>query len=180
MDQSMQHENVSERADAKWPVVDAHTPDFIFPSMDVMKFLQYNLQLPAIDHQHAADLLLDGTEQVKTEGLDVVHTTDSVTVGLGLTDEEVVSQPSTLWFVQQPLQRDPTLPVVEPQLEPDVRMAERPGDLASDAMEIMHAECDYQESKNVPYVQSFQDQAGMNTSRRRRMGLLHHGLDEVG
>jgi hypothetical protein len=181
MDQSMRHENVSKSADAELPVVDAHTPDFIFPSVDVLRLLSYDLQLPAIDYrQGAANQHLDGNEHDQTEGLDVVRTTDSSAVCPGLTDAEVESLPSMFWFVRQPLRQDPTLPVVVQQFELEVRMTERPGDLASGAIEMMHAGCDYQERENMPYAQSFQDQSGMHTSRRRHMDLLQHGLDEVG
>lgn len=182
MDRSLRDENVSEGPEAKLSVLDSHTSDFISPTMDVMKFLPYDLQLPAIDYRPNGDesLVPDVGEYAQLAGLDVVRTIDNATTDLGIPGGEASSQSSALRLVQQAFQRDPTLPVAEHQFGLEVRVAERPGDLASDALDMMHAESDYQESKNLPYEQSFQDQSGMNTRRRRHMDLLQHGLDEVG
>ncbi|HEY7416385.1 MAG TPA: hypothetical protein VH593_14425 [Ktedonobacteraceae bacterium] len=84
------------------------------------------------------------------------------------------------------VQHDPTMPDLlvpdfqHPQLTPDIKMTGRPGDLAPGALDVMHEQPTYQQLDDVPYSQVFMDQTGMNTTRRRHMDLLMHGLDEVG
>lgn len=73
---------------------------------------------------------------------------------------------------------DPLLPDLHhPDLTPQATMPDRPADLASSALQIMHVEKTYQQLANKTYPAIFMDQSGMNSSRSRHMDLLMGGLD---
>jgi hypothetical protein len=77
-------------------------------------------------------------------------------------------------------QPDPLLPdLQDPQLQPDVHMLDRPGDLDARAFGAMNVDPAIQSARSVPYKQSFMDAAGMNNTRRRHLDLLQDGLHRV-
>lgn len=76
--------------------------------------------------------------------------------------------------------QDPLLPDLQrPALPLDVQMQERPGDLASGALEQMHMQPLYQQLDHVPYDEVFMEQSGINSTQRRHNELLMGGLDAV-
>jgi len=54
---------------------------------------------------------------------------------------------------------------------------ERPGDLAPDALDVLHHSLLYQQLAEKHYPEVYADQRGMNNRRSRKMTLLMKGLD---
>lgn len=73
---------------------------------------------------------------------------------------------------------DPPLPDLQhPDLSPQIRMQQRPGDLDPSALQTMHLGAAYQQLDHKTYPVVFMDQSGMNANWSRRMDLLMRGLD---
>ncbi|HTK10597.1 MAG TPA: hypothetical protein VL485_25720 [Ktedonobacteraceae bacterium] len=75
---------------------------------------------------------------------------------------------------------DPLLPdLQQPEIEQQVTMPaeERPGDLAPDALAVMHQSLRYQQIADKDYPEVFMDQRGTNDRRSREFTLLMKGLD---
>lgn len=79
-------------------------------------------------------------------------------------------------FLRNPSDPDPQLPDLQnPQLEPEVHMMERPGDMDDSALSTMPSDPTYDQVKNVGYDISYMVQPG-STRRSRHMDLLMNGL----
>ncbi|HEY4384745.1 MAG TPA: hypothetical protein VGN34_09760 [Ktedonobacteraceae bacterium] len=75
---------------------------------------------------------------------------------------------------------DPLLPdLQQPEIGQQVTMPaeERPGNLAPDALDIMHQSLRYQQIASKDYPEVFMDQRGTNDRRSREFTLLMKGLD---
>jgi len=73
---------------------------------------------------------------------------------------------------------DPMLPDLrQPDLEQQVHMLHRPGDLATGALDEMHRDATYQRLPTDQYRELWMQQAGDNQARERHMGMRMRGLD---
>ncbi len=75
---------------------------------------------------------------------------------------------------------DPSIPDLQyPDLKQQVQMApdERPGNLASDALDVLHATGSYQQAAEATYPASWMDARGVNSTRTRHLSLLNDGLE---
>ena len=75
---------------------------------------------------------------------------------------------------------DPLVPDLQyPDLTQQTQMPadERPGDLDSSALDVMHATLSYQQASDTSYPEAWMDQHGINTARSRHLSLLNDGLD---
>ncbi len=152
--------DVSSVAGAAQPAP-THAPTFTSPATSVPELAPYNLVGPGIDLQSAlpADPLLpDLSEYAHPYGLDILAHTVT---------QHTFSEIDPLW---------PDLH--HPDLTQQTQMPARPGDLATDALQMMHMDLTYQELDDKTYPEVFLDQAGTNTTRTRHMDLLMRGLDE--
>ena len=81
--------------------------------------------------------------------------------------------------ISDALAGDPALPDLHtPMLTQQVMMPDRPGDLASGALDAMRDEASYRQLGDASYREVYMDASGINTTRRRHMDLLMRGLDE--
>ncbi len=137
----------------------SNPPTFTRPDTDVPELAPYDLTEPGINLHStlsADPLLPDLSEYTHPYGLTI--------------------QPSP---GNAPLQIDPLLPDLQhPDLTQQMHMPERPGDLASDALQAMHQDATYQLLDDKTYPAMFMDATGSNTTRSRHMDLLMHGLDQ--
>ena len=151
---------VSKIASAAMPP-STNAPTFTGPDTEVPKLAPYDLIEPGIDLHAAlpaASLLPDLTEYTHPHGLDILQDAS---------------------LQREMTQSDPLLPDLQhPDLTQQAHMAERPGDLAADALHAMHMDLTYQQLDTKTYPEVFIDQSGSNTTRSRHMDLLMHGLDE--
>lgn len=164
-----------------------NAPDFGKPDFSQPGLQSYDLTAPGINYSPSSafapdPMLPDLTEYRHPYGLDVYNqgSTDlfmpDPLMGALLAD----NLPKGLTVVHNPQEPDALMPDLQhPQLTQDVHMTERPGDLASSALEQMHQSPIYQQFGTVPYNQVFMDQSGANSSQRRHYDLLMHGLDTV-
>lgn len=77
-----------------------------------------------------------------------------------------------------PLDCDPALPDLKyPTTRPEVMMQDRPGDLADDALDVMHQLPTYKQIPASSYEELYMAQAGDNRARERHQGMLMYGLD---
>lgn len=170
------------------PVItsDATSPDFASLHVPLQPYdLDAGMNY-AYGAEFAADPLLpDLTEYRQPYGLDV-HNLEGPGHPLFrpdplLGDLLAYEVPAGATVVRDPLMPDPTVPDLQhPTLEPEVHMSMRPGDLAEEALQTMHLQPTYAQLDGVPYSQSFMDQSGTNTARRRHLDLLQSGLDAEG
>ncbi len=73
---------------------------------------------------------------------------------------------------------DPVLPALQqPDLQPEVQMPDRPGDLANNALEEMQSDETYQTLPTDNYRALYMQQQGNNSHRSRHMGMLDLGLE---
>ncbi len=151
---------VSSIANATMPP-SSNAPTFTQPDTTVPDLALYDLTGPGIDLLSAlpADpLLSNGSEYAHPYGLDIVQNAS---------------------IPHEPAQIDPLLPDLQhPDLTQQTHMPERPGDLATNALDAMHLDLTYQELDNKTYPAVFMDGSGTNTTRSRHMDLLMQGLDQ--
>jgi hypothetical protein len=157
-----------------------NAPTFSGPDMRAPALAPYDLSQPGIDFYPAlqADPLLpDLDDYDHPSGLDIWPTT-SGSIDPSLADHLLDDRPTGLDVTHDATEPDPPLPDLQhPDLTPQVRMLDRPGDLDASALSIMHLGATYQQLDDKGYPEVFMDQAGMNTSRTRHMDLLMRGLD---
>ncbi|MBA2396941.1 MAG: hypothetical protein H0V70_29825 [Ktedonobacteraceae bacterium] len=132
-------------------------PTFTAPAMDMPELAPYDLTAPGID--------LNDSLQIDPPDLsDYTHP-----YGLDVQPVPPVNQ----------AQIDPLLPDLQhPDLTQPTQMPARPGDLATDALDVMHLSLTYQQLDAKTYPAVFLDQSGVNTTRSRHMDLLMRGLDQ--
>jgi hypothetical protein len=162
-------------------------PDFGKPDFSQPGLQSYDLTEPGINYTPSSEfapdpLLPDLAEYHHPYGLDVYNQgpadlfTPDPLMG-ALLDNNL---PNGLTVLRDPQEPDPLLPDLQhAQFTQEVHMTERPGDLASSALEQMHQSPICQQFGTVPYNQVFMDQSGVNSSQRRHYDLLMHGLDTV-
>lgn len=147
--------------------------DFSVPAMHA-----YDLTGPGIDHvgemqpdPHTGDLL----QFDQPEGLIQINTTQPDPM---LPDLSLYDRPAGLDFPSD-MTVDPALPDLQsPQVEQDVEMQGRPGDLAAGALTILHSDATEQALPADRYEALWMAQAGGNNSQRERhMGMLGLGLE---
>lgn len=81
-------------------------------------------------------------------------------------------------YMPGPLMVDPLHPDLQnPQDTQDVLMPDRAGDLATGAMQIWQSDPTYQMEPASEYEHLWMAQAGNNSARERRQGMLLYGLD---
>jgi hypothetical protein len=152
--------------------------------MRVPELAAHNLTEPSIDLHAplAADPLLpDLTEYDHPIGLDLYTDPHAQYVDPLLADHLAYQRPAGMEMTRDFATPDPLIPDLQhPDLTPQVRMLERPGDLDSSALEVLHASATYQELAQKTYPNVFMDQSGVNSTRSRHMDLLLRGLDMEG
>lgn len=158
-------------------------PTFCAPDMCVPDLMPGDLTGPGIDHVNelepdpqTGDLL----QFAQSGGLDI-HTASGLTMppDPALPDLDEYDRPAGLEMQQNIIAPDPLLPDLQsPKLEREVHMSDRPGDLASDALNEMHDDETYKELPTGDYNELYMDQSGMNTRRSKHMGMLDLGLED--
>ena len=111
-------------------------------------------------------------------GLDIITARGlSSTPDLALPDLEEYDHPAGL-EMQAEQEPDPALPdLQQPQLEQDVHMTDRPGDLADDALSEMHDDASYKQLPTDNYKELYTEQRGDNQRRERHEGVRDLGLE---
>ncbi len=160
--------------------VSGNAPTFSEPDMRAPALTPHDLTQPGIDFYpplQADPLLPDLADYDHPTGLDIwPHT--SGTIDPSLADHLLDDRPAGLDVTRDATEPDPLLPDLQhPDLTPQVRMLDRPGDLDASALSVMHLGATYQQLDDKDYPEVFMDQAGMNSSRTRHMDLLMRGLD---
>lgn len=164
-------------------------PTFSAPDMHVPTLAAHDLAEPGIDLHPpfvANPLMPDLTEYDHPIGLDVYpdpHTLSAARQQVDplLADLLEYPQPAGMVITRDLATPDPLVPDLQhPDLTPQVRMLERPGDLDASALEVLHASATYQELEQKIYPGVFMDQSGVNSTRSRHMDLLMRGLDMEG
>ena len=137
----------------------SNAPTFTQPDTQVPALAPYDLLEPGIDLHSALStdpLLPDLSEYARPYGLTIHPSIEDAAA-----------------------QVDPLLPDLQhPDLTQQTHMSERPGDLASDALQAMHQDATYQQLDDKTYPAVFMDATGSNTTRSRHMDLLMYGLDQ--
>jgi hypothetical protein len=124
----------------------------------------------AFDRPKGLDVMIDGEI-----GLADLLKPDPMAPDLGMYD-----RPDGLQM-PGPLVVDPALPNLQsPELTQETHMAERPGELAEDALDALHDSADDASAKQSDYPEVQFDARGDNQARRRRMELIARGLDATG
>jgi hypothetical protein len=137
----------------------ANPPTFTPPATDVPELAPYDLTAPGIDLHNALQ-----TDPLLPDLSDYAHP-----YGLAI-------QPA---LPDNQMQSDPLLPDLQhPDLTQQTQMPARPGDLADDALDVMHLGLIYQQLDAKTYPEVFLDQSGVNTTLSRHMDLLMRGLDQ--
>ena len=174
----------------------AHTaemllPDFGIQNYDIPPMQPYDLTgpgitympefatdpaLPDLDayaHPYDVDIVAQGMDVDAQRAPDVpsqTEVTNSLYPGLGFTTLDVHSSVTAI---------DPLVPDLQnPDLTQQVQrpVDERPGDLASTALDVLHAAPDYQQQTRYP--EAWLNQQGINTTRSRHMSLLNESLEQ--
>jgi hypothetical protein len=167
-------------------------PDFGTQDYEVPAVQPYDLTGPGITYvpEFAADPALPALGEyahpydldISTQGMsvnpqlehDIPTPTDiaaSLYPGLGFSTLEVHSAVTDT---------DPSVPDLQhPDLTLQVQMApdERPGNLSTAALDVLHSTGSYQQAAEATYPASWMDQRGVNSTRTRHMSLLDDGLE---
>ena len=73
-------------------------------------------------------------------------------------------------------------PDFTPEVDQDIWLNERPGEMAADALTVLHQGADYDQERHQPYphpLLTIRDGDGQaNTRRTRHMSLLDNGLEQ--
>ncbi len=165
-----------------------HQPDYGIPDMTQPRLQTENVAGDGVSFEPRAEfepdpLLPDLDEYARPYGLDIHNARGEGLAVLApdplpgaLLDYDV---PDGVAICRDPLAPDPLLPDLQaPSLRVESGLTpDRPGDLASGALDQMHLSPTYQQLDGVPYSSVFMDQSGMNSARRRHFDLLMGGLD---
>lgn len=157
-------------------------PTFTAPDLRVPALLAGDLTGPGIekrDEWEPDPALPDLLAENRPGGLDIIAASrDPLTIDPMAPDLDEYDRPAGL-DMPGPLVADPALPdLQEPELEQEIHMTDRPGDLASDALDEMHDDETYRELPTTDYKELWMQQRGQNTHRSRRLGMLDLGLDK--
>ncbi len=163
-----------------------NAPTWAVPSFTVPGLKQGDLTGPGIEHfpAFAPDPYLGDLLQVdRPEGLIIHAATD---LGRSVMQPDPMAPDLSLYDrpdglqMPGPLLVDPNMPDLQsPQLEQDVHMQGRPGELAPGALDVMHGFPTYSQARQSSYPSSQFDIGGTNSRERRHNALLMQGLDEV-
>ncbi|HVT97045.1 MAG TPA: hypothetical protein VHE33_06025 [Acidobacteriaceae bacterium] len=162
---------------------DVNAPTFDAPEMGVPGLRAGDLTGPGIDHvgefepdPHTGDLL----QFAQPGGLEIHAASTRLTSDPMLPDLGEYDRPAGLEMLNE-MMPDPTLPdLQQPQLEQNVHMIGRPGDLASDAMKAGADEVEKEDVPSGDYKEMWMQQHGRATHRTRHMKMLTTGLHEEG
>ena len=150
-------------------------PDLTGPGITYMPEFAADPALPDLEeyaHPYGLDLSMqDADPQLASDVPTPPEITDSLYPGLGF---------STLNVHHNVTDVDPLVPDLQnPDLTQQTQMPtdERPGDLDSSALDVMHATLSYQQASGSTYPEAWMDARGMNTTRSRHLSLLNDGLD---
>ena len=167
-------------------------PDFGTQDYEVPTVQPYDLTSPGITYlpEFAPDPALPTLEEythpydldISTQGMSVnpqlehdiptpADIAASLYPGLGFSTLEVHSAVTDT---------DPSVPDLQhPDLTPQVQMSpdERPGNLSTDALDVLHSTGSYQQAAEATYPASWMDSRGVNSTRTRHMSLLNDGLE---
>ena len=141
-----------------------------------------DLTAPAIDYRPAFQvdpLLPDLTDYRTPIGLDIRTTGTIIVPDPPISDLTRYDTPSGVDINNHPLIPDPLLPdLQDPTLTQQVAMQpeDRPGELDDDALNVMRKDPTHDAVEDTPYIQSFMDQTGQNTTRRRHFDIMMKGL----
>jgi hypothetical protein len=160
-----------------------NAPTFDAPEMSVPGLRAGDLTRPGIDYveefepdPHTGDLL----QFAKPGGLEVHAASTRFTPDPMLPDLDEYDRPAGLGMPDA-MTPDPMLPDLQsPQLEPDVQMIGRPGDMALDALSELADETEKEEVPDGDYKEIWMQQHGRATHRTRHMKTLTTGLHEEG
>ena len=159
-----------------------HPPTFTAPDFQVPE-LRNNTQVGTgmldVFPPFAADPSLPGIHSYNDPyGVDVmadpIGTQDPLLSGLFGYD-----QPASLAIITDERAKDSLQPDLTPapeEIQPEMS-EERPGNLAADALQLLHLDDTYQQLHSKHYPEIFMDQRGVNNVRSRHMSLLVQGLE---
>lgn len=152
-------------------------PTFTGPDMHIPPLAPYDLTGPAID-LHTAFTSDPAPEPYDHPyGLDM-YPPQAQASDPFLVDPLLDDRADNMDVKRAMTEPDPLLPDLQhPDLTPQARMLQRPGDLDPSALQTMHMSATYQQLNDKTYPAVFMDQGGTNNSRSRHMDLLMRGLD---
>ena len=154
---------------------EVNPPTFTGPDMHIPSLAPYDLSGPGIDLHPA--FIPDPTHEPYNHpyGLDIYPQQASDPF---LADPLLANRADTVDVKRAMTEPDPLLPDLQhPDLTPQTRMLQRPGDLDPSALQTLHLSATYQQLEDKTYPAVFMDQGGVNNSRSRHMDLLMRGLD---
>jgi len=156
-------------------------PTFIAPDMCVPDLKIADLAADEIEHHNEWEpdpTLPDLLDFDKPGGLDITAASSNpLAIDPMAPDLSEYDRPAGL-EMPGPLVADPAMPdLQEPQLEQDVHMSGRPGDLAPDALGEMRDDASYEQMPDGDYKTMWMQQRGDNQRRERHLGLMYKGLD---
>lgn len=157
-------------------------PTFIAPDMCVPPLMAGDLTGPGLDHVNEFEpdpTLPDLLNEDRPGGMDITAASSNpLAIDPMAPDLDEYDRPPGL-EMPGPLVADPALPDLQsPQLEQDVHMSGRPGDLAPDALDEMHDETEKEVLPEGDYKEQWMQQDGKATRRSRHMSMLTSGLDD--
>jgi len=157
-----------------------HTPDMSVPSLKPA-----DISADEIEHvgefepdPHTGDLL----QFAQPAGLTVIAAWNGDPLAPDPAEQDLDGYDVPAGLVMRPpLEPDPTVPDLQsPQLEQDVHMSGRPGDLADGALDAMD-ETKGRGDNELPtdnYNELYMEQRGENNHRARHMGMMELGLEK--
>ena len=163
------------------PGAETIPPTFSAPTMQTPALAAHDLTGAGIDLRPSLTpdpLLPDLAEYEHPMGIQF-PTATPLTSDQSMIGTSLAGQPADMTTVVDALMPDPLLPDLQhPTLIPEVQMQDRPGDLDSAALAMMHMDLSYQQLADKTYPAVFMDQSGMNDTRVRHLDLLMRGLDD--
>ncbi|HEY0756892.1 MAG TPA: hypothetical protein VGD98_23265 [Ktedonobacteraceae bacterium] len=158
-----------------------NTPSFSAPTGSVPTLRAGALSRAELDMPEplAADpALADLTQFAQPGGLSIVAASSDLTPLEWVQAESWEHDRPAGLSIAGGLQVDPLLPdLQDPQLEQDVYISDRPGDLASGALAEMAEDASYKRLPDHAYQALWMQQAGDNQRRERHLGMLYLGLE---
>lgn len=155
-------------------------PTFTQPDMHTPPLAPHDLTGPGIDLYpgFSPDPAIPDLDQYPHPYGLAINSHDPLAADPSLANSSLYDQPGGLAVKRAITEPDPLQPDLQhPDLAPQTRMQNRPGDLDPSALHTMHLGTTYQQIDDKTYPAVFMDQSGMNTSRSRHMDLLMRGLD---